>query len=88
MSDQPDLLRPDDDTNARRRELVRDLALRGGFSDKRLRDLVWDRLGAAAFSDEALRLLDRLLSVLARDGGGDGQARSQETPSGEDTEKR
>lgn len=53
------------DAQARRRELIRDLGARGAFSDERLRSLVHARLGSAAWSDEALGLLDGLLKVLA-----------------------
>jgi len=67
---QPDLLRPDDDANAKRRELVRHLAQRGGF-DPELRALVWRTLGSEMLSDQALGLLFDLLRMLAR--GGDGE---------------
>jgi len=69
MTDQHDLLQDHDDAATRRHELVRDLGLRGGFQDRRLRELVFDRLGAAALSDEGLLLLDRLVSVLAKGKG-------------------
>lgn len=54
------------DSVARRRELERDLASRGAFSDERLRSFVFARLGADAWSDAGLELLDKLVSVLAR----------------------
>jgi hypothetical protein len=53
------------DAQARRQDLVRDLAMRGAFPDKRLRELALDRLGTAALTDEALELLDKLVGVLA-----------------------
>lgn len=68
---QQDLLQSPDNEDARRRELVRDLAMRGGFGDPRLRELVHEKLGSAAWSDAALELLDGLLSVLTGGRGDD-----------------
>jgi hypothetical protein len=75
MTDQPDLLQdPCEADSMRRRELVRDLGMRGAFQDARLRSLVFDKLGSAACSDAALELLDRLLSVLTSGAGDDDRA--------------
>jgi hypothetical protein len=79
MADQigarPELqLEPEPAADARRRDLVRDLAMRGAFSDERLRSLVFDKLGSAAWSDQALALLGELLDLLTVGRGDDGQA--------------
>ena len=64
-------LEPEPAEDAWRRDLVKDLAMRGAFSDERLLSLVRDRLGSAAWSDQALALLDELLHVLTSGRGDD-----------------
>lgn len=64
---------PEREVDQRRRQLADELALAGVFHDDRLLSLAVQKLGSAAFSDQALVLMGELARVLNATDGSEGE---------------